>query len=342
MASQVPSVDHDMRQGGNLADVSFPGIAQPARQSPVAGKGVLARRPMPRAGIGVSEPHWLGDPTRYLYAVLHRAAVPGARLGVLLVPPLFHEQPRSRRLLTEVASGLAAMGLPSMCFDFFGTADSAGNSDQLDFASMCVDLDLAAQALRSEAGVERVAVIAWRGAALPVARWIGGGGSGGDDQALVVLWEPVVDGAQWLHELVRADAAERCSPARYRLGRPLATCGHDAQLMGVAVSRQLRSDIAGARLTVVGGRADVGGLAGTAALAGVGALADAEALRGSRCWAVLRSPSPPLALTLERVFNVPAAAPTFDGGTRMDAGLFVTPQLKHLADQLGRALLEAG
>lgn len=265
-----------------------------------------------KTGIGVWEPQWLGDPARYLYASLHRSAVAAAGLGVLLAPPLFHEQPRSRRLLTEVASGLAAVGLPSMRFDFFGTADSAGNSDQTDFSSMCTDLELAAQALRSKTGVDRVVVLAWRGAALPVARWLREGGAA----AAVVLWEPIVDGAEWLRELEREDAAERCSPDRYRMTVRDPVPANDRHLMGLAVSPKLCSDMAQSRLT-----------------------AD-EQTGGVRYWAVLRPATAPPALSLERIFDLPADTPTFGGSTRMDAGLFVTPRLKRVADELGQALLE--
>lgn len=266
------------------------------------------------AWVGVAEPRWLGDATRHLYAALHRADEPGARLGVLLAPPLFHEQPRSRRLLMEVAVGLAAMGLPSMRFDYFGTGDSAGRSDQVDFSSMGLDLELAAGALLAQTGVDRVAVLAWRGAALPVARWLQGAGA----KPLVVLWEPVVDGARWLEELARDDTAERGSADRYRLVRRHAGATGDESLMGVAVSPRLRSDIAGARV------------------------AGAGALGGSRCWAVLRPAGTPPELAIERVFDLPADSPTFGGSSRMDSGLFVTPQLKRIADGLGRALLESG
>ncbi len=269
-------------------------------------------------GMGASEPRWLGDRSRYLYAVLQRAAVPGNRLGVVLVPPLFHEQPRSRRLLMQVAEALSALGLPSIRFDFFGTGDSAGSSEQVDFRSMCVDLELACRALSCEPGVERVALLAWRGGALPVARWLRDGNGDGDGPALVVLWEPIVDGAQWLRELEADDRAERRSVSRYRLCRPSATSADDQQLMGVAVSARLRSDIAGVRL-------DEAGWFGA-----------------NRCWAVLRPGAVLPASTLERVFDLPPDSPTFGGGTQMDSGLFVTPQLRRIANELGRALLQAG
>lgn len=271
-----------------------------------------------KTGIGVWEPFWLGDPARQLYASLHRAAVAGPRLGVLFAAPLFHEQPRSRRLLAEMASGFAAMGLPSLRFDFFGTGDSGGGSDQVDFTSMCADLTLAARALRVETGVERVVVIAWRAAALPVARWIREGG----DPAVVVLWEPIADGAGWLADLQRADAAERNSASRYRPDHSGVVPADERQLMGLAVSPRLLSDLAGARLS-----------------------ADAPT-HATRYWAVLRPagspPAPKLGLELQRVFDLPVDSPALGSGLRMDSGLFVSPSLKRTAEELGWALLEEG
>ena len=74
------------------------------------------------------QPLWIGDAPRQLYAALHAAAA--ARVGVLMAPPLLHEQPRSRRVLVEVASRLAALGLACLRFDYFGTGDSAGDGEQ--------------------------------------------------------------------------------------------------------------------------------------------------------------------------------------------------------------------
>ncbi|MFD0737895.1 hypothetical protein ACFQZQ_01140 [Lysobacter koreensis] len=275
-----------------------------------------------RTGIGAWEPFWLGDPGRQLYASLHRSAIAGPRLGVLFAAPLFHEQPRSRRLLAEMASGFAAMGLPSLRFDFFGTGDSGGDSDQADFTSMCADLTLAAQALRAQAQVQRIVVFAWRAAALPVARWIGEGG----DPDLVVLWEPIIDGASWLAELQRADAAERNSASRYRPDHAGAVPADERQLMGLAVSPRLLSDIAGARLS---------GHAPTHA-----------PTQGARYWAVLRpvqsSPQQKPELALQRVFDLPVDSPDLGSGLRMDSGLFVGPSLKRTAEELAWALLEEG
>ena len=122
-----------------------------------------------KTGIGVWEPLWLGDPTRQLYASLHRSAVPGARLGgAVRVPPLFHEQPRSRRLLTEMASGLgrdrpAVAALRFLRHRRLGAATATRPTSR----SMCADLTLAAAraARQGGRGADRGARLAGGGVA---------------------------------------------------------------------------------------------------------------------------------------------------------------------------------
>lgn len=265
-----------------------------------------------QAGIGRWEPHLLGHDRRYLYASMHRPQVPGARLGVLFAGPLFHEQPRSRRLLAEVASGFAAIGLPTLRFDFYGTGDSGGDGEETDFASMSEDLAVATAALRADAAVDHVAVVAMRGASLPVSRWVREGG----DASLLVLWEPVLDGAGWLQALERADVAERHCANRYSGAPAGGGFGSDGQLMGQRTSTRLRQDIADARFDL-------------------GAAADRV-----RLWSVLRPRSEGTAVAVERRFDLPPDAPTFDDDVRMDSGLFVTASLKRVADELAQALWE--
>lgn len=268
--------------------------------------------------IGDWEPLWLGPPSRRLYAALHPAGATAPDTpapGVLLVPPLLHESPRSRRFIAEVASALAALGLPCLRFDFFGTGDSAGRGDEVDFASMAADLDVATAALRARTGVARVALLAWRGAALLAGLWSQQERPG--DRT--VLWEPIVDGAVWLRELQDNDVRERSLRPRPRPGVPRTSRQDDGQLMGFAASPRLRQDLAAARLARTG------------------------ALPWGSTWAVVQAASPPLPLEVAQLFTLPAGAPTFDGSAAMEATLFLTPPLERVVEQLGHALqLRAG
>lgn len=262
--------------------------------------------------IGAWEPLWLGGPPRCLYAAVHRPEPDkAARCGVVFVPPLFHEQPRSRRFLTEVASGLAALGLPCLRFDFHGTGDSSGSGEQLDFASMHADLDAAVAALSAEAGLERVTLWAWRGAALPVWSWLNQGAT----VDRMVLWEPIVDGAHWLGELERDDATERRQRPHSRPGLRLTDTRGDGQLMGFTASAQLRRDLAQARCS-------------------------GEPRAHVPVWTVLRTGTPPAGS--ERVLALPDNAPSFNGGASMEAAFFVSAPVERFVDDLGRSLLGQG
>lgn len=258
---------------------------------------------------GCWEPFWLGTPGRSLYAALH-AAQGAPSVGVVLVPPLLDEQPRSRHFITEVANEFASMGLPSLRFDFLGSGDSCGRGDEMDFQSMRCDLDLATAALRARTGVQRVVVVAWSGAALVVHNWLGRGGVAD----LVVLWDALHDGGPWLKRLVQTDAEARATqpPPRPGVSRP--GDAPDGQLMGFLVSPRLRHDLTRARLE--------GGMP----------------MDRFRTWAVSRREDVLPPLHLERVVALPESAPRLEGGPSMAGTLFMTPPMREVVRDLGAAI----
>jgi hypothetical protein len=268
------------------------------------------------------EPMWLGKPPRQLYAALHPAtgapstpasSTAASTTAVILVPPLLHELPRSRRLLAEVAGELAAMGLPCLRFDFFGTGDSDGNGEDLDFVSVQGDLDVATAALRERTGATRLVVLAWRGAALPVREWLARGGVAD----LVVWWEPIADGAAWLRELMQSDADERAQRPPPHPGVRRINDADDGQLMGFPASARLRMELAQARLDD-----------------------DAPGRQSAHAWAVLRAGTARPAGNFARTLPLPPDAPSFSGSAAMDATLFLTPPVRGVVGQLGHALRE--
>lgn len=262
--------------------------------------------------IGPWEPFWLEADSRCLYAALHPAQAPQRPVGVVCVPPLLHEQPRSRRFVTEVASGLAALGMPCLRFDFEGSGDSAGAGERLDFDSMRADLDLAVAALRAQTGVERVVLLAWRAAALAVWSWL----ASGRQVDRIVLWEPVTDGAQWLAELERLDAHERARRPRPRPGVPRTADPNDGQLIGFGASPAFRQGLAGSRIT------------------------EAQALPVP-AWVVVHEAAAAPA-GFDRVFTLPSGTPSLGAGTAgMESAFFMSPPLERAVTDLGHALMEA-
>lgn len=258
-------------------------------------------------------PQWIGSGARRLYSALHLAPKGASGLGVVLVPPLLHEQFRSRRLVTQVAIRLAAAGISCLRFDFRGSGDSDGPGECMDLASMREDVGIAVAALRDAADADSVAALAFRGGALPLSAWLEAGGQAGR----AVLWEPVVDGAAWIDELVEADAVELRSTARYplRRGRPVES--DQAQLMGFGISPRLRQDLS---------RVQVGSTAWPGC---------------PGAWGVLRPGVQLPTLPLTRVFELPADAAHIGDSTRMDGALFVSPGLQRVVDALALALLQA-
>lgn len=268
---------------------------------------------MNAAAPDIWEPRWLENGTRRLYAALHRPQGEASRTGVLLVPPLLHELPRSRRMCTQIAARLAAFGLPCLRFDFHGTGDSGGSGAESDFAAMRADLELAMRSLRRDGGVDAVVALALRGGALPLGSWLAAGGSAD----AVVLWEPIVDGAAWLDELVHEDIAELRSPDRYPLRRGVPVERDETQLMGFDVSARFRRDLSAAQVA-----------------------ADAWP-SCPMLWGVLRADVSLPALPMPRVFRLPGDAPAFGGSTRMDDALFVSPSVRPVVDALAQALRDS-
>jgi hypothetical protein len=254
--------------------------------------------------VGAWQPLWIGDASRQLYAALHPA--PGARVGIVMAPPLLHEQPRSRRVLVEIASRLAESGLACLRFDYFGTGDSAGTGEQHDFAAIHADLDAAARALRDATGVAHIVLLAWRGAVLPAWSWA----ATRQDLGALAAWEPVVDGAAWLAQLEATDCAER----RNRYG-DVQDDPHDTNLMGFPTSRNWRANIAASRI--------------------------AKPVPAP-FWTIARANVVGAVPRAQHRFELPPDAPRFDDGVGIETAMFLSRKLFGVVDELGRACVALG
>ncbi|HEV7490902.1 MAG TPA: hypothetical protein VGO25_08860 [Rhodanobacteraceae bacterium] len=253
--------------------------------------------------VGFWQPLWLGTPTRQCYAALHPAA--GARVGVVMAPPLLHEQPRSRRVLVEVASRLNERGLPCLRFDYFGTGDSGGEGERHDFDAVHSDLDLAVRALRDTSGVDAVVLMAWRGAALPAWSWP----DARRNINALALWEPVLDGSTWLAALEAVDRTER--QARY----PNLDTVQDSHLMGFPTAARWRADMAAARIA-------------------------SPAPAPAPAWMIARNESDDI--VVQRRFSLPDDAPRFDDGIGIERAMFLSRKLYGVVDEIAQACLALG
>ena len=137
-----------------------------------------------------------------LFSTLRRPAHSRPPSSALLcVMPLAEEMNRCRKLVANQATALAEQGIAVLCVDPFGTGDSEGELAEAHWQTWIDDLRLAWQWLATEAGCEAgvwtirhgslLAADAFRGSPLP----------------RLLLWQPVVSGANAFSEMLRVSVA---------------------------------------------------------------------------------------------------------------------------------------
>lgn len=174
-----------------------------------------------------------------LFGIYHAAAGAAAK-AVLLCAPLGQDHIRCHRLYRQLASALAAAGIPVLRFDYYGCGDSAGASDEVDWDRCLDDIATAAAELRSRSSVDRVSAFGARlGANLALAA------APSAQLTDLVAWDPVMDGGAYVATLdALQDALRRDT---HRFIRPRAATAAEGQWLGFAVNPGLRQRIASLR-----------------------------------------------------------------------------------------------
>ncbi|MFI5360990.1 MAG: amino acid adenylation domain-containing protein [Elusimicrobiota bacterium] len=199
-----------------------------------------AAKPAADAAAGSSddfEAFHFGE-ARSLYGVLSGAAAAERRRdargageidAVLVCSPIGQEHSRTHFILRRLAQRLAAQGVPTLRFDYFGCGDSLGESVEATCGRWRRDIVQAHEELRRRVGAERIAAVGVRvGAALlaDVADDL--------DIARLVLWDPVCDGSRYCAET--AETHELFLGRWRRLFRPPPCVEGAAELLGLACS----------------------------------------------------------------------------------------------------------
>lgn len=142
-------------------------------------------------------PLYFGDSKEPLFGVLSEPRAGAERgHGVVMCPPIAQEHVRSHWAFRQVAAALARAGFHVLRFDWFGVGDSAGDMSQASVDRWALDVETAAQELKDSAGIRKVSLIGLRlGAALA------GLAAPRVKPSVVVLWDPVIDGARYLEDL---------------------------------------------------------------------------------------------------------------------------------------------
>jgi pimeloyl-ACP methyl ester carboxylesterase len=145
-------------------------------------------------------PLYFGSAQRRLFGVYTppRPGVAGTR-AALLCYPWGQEYIRAHRSMRQLANMLCAVGYHVLRFDYYGTGDSAGESQEADLGSWGRDIETAIEELRDTSGVARVRLVGLRLGATLAARVAARKKKEVD---ALLLWDPVVNGPEYLRELL--------------------------------------------------------------------------------------------------------------------------------------------
>jgi pimeloyl-ACP methyl ester carboxylesterase len=159
-------------------------------------------------------PFYFGTDARRLFGIHETAARTGrGTRAAVLCQPWGAEYLNAHRAIRHLALKLAAAGWHALRFDYFGTGDSAGEAMEGDLAGWEADIGLAMAEARDIIGGGPVALIGLRLGATLAARVAR---QRPRDIHRLVLWDPVIRGADYLADLDGPGPA-----ARMARGTPL-------------------------------------------------------------------------------------------------------------------------
>jgi pimeloyl-ACP methyl ester carboxylesterase len=180
-------------------------------------------------------PFYLESLHQGIFAWLHRcASVPPANHGVVICPPIGHEQIHSHRSLRHLADACARAGFPTLRLDYHGTGDSEGSDeDPARCATWLANIRDAQVWMREQLGCERITLVGLRlGAALAA--------EAATTLAIdgLLLWAPVVKGRTYVREMKALSLTEGGGG-----GLAPGAAGADIEAAGFVLTEQTALDI---------------------------------------------------------------------------------------------------
>lgn len=174
---------------------------------------------------------------RALFGCFHPPKTTPARATVVVCQPHHHEYVRAHRAVRQLSEHLAHAGYAVLRFDFYGNGDSDGTSEDGSLGQWLADVPAAIEEGRARSGSPRVCLIGVRlgatVACLTAAREHSA-------QALV-MWDPIVRGADYLKELATGEQDRRRAVPSW--ARASSQNGEHVEYIGFAYSPRLLQEI---------------------------------------------------------------------------------------------------
>jgi exosortase A-associated hydrolase 2 len=139
----------------------------------------------------------------HLFGVFHEAIGPKKRLPFVFCHPFAEEKLWSHRVYVTFARELARHGYAALRFDCTGNGDSSGAFADFTLSTGMRDIESAVDVLKRRTGAAKVGLLGLRiGASLAFRV-----AAARSDVAALVLWSPILEGSQYLQELLRINLA---------------------------------------------------------------------------------------------------------------------------------------
>lgn len=162
-----------------------------------------------RAGGFSEEAAFLDFAGTEVFAVTH-LPLNSARGGVVVCSPILVEHLTNYRHEVLLARALAQQGLAVQRFHYRGTGHSQGQEEEIGLSSMVADARMAADHLRARIGLTSVVFVGTRWGALVAAEV-----ARDDTYSPLLFWDPVLDGARYFRELIRARLVRELKDVRF-------------------------------------------------------------------------------------------------------------------------------
>lgn len=137
-----------------------------------------------------------------LFGILHTPPQTSNRQGIVFCHPFMEEKLWAHRVFVSFARKLAMLGYTILRFDYFGHGDSEGDFEQSTVKTRLTDIHAAIEFLKSSCpDLEFINLLGLRfGATLA-----GIVASERKDIAKLMLWEPVINGSNYMQEILRSN-----------------------------------------------------------------------------------------------------------------------------------------